>query len=130
MEETYKQTTTHPKIRGQNLNFVLFNIAFTHATCTRVEDSNESCQNGLWEVLHHNSGGLRWAILSVERRGDDSLNKLRVDGNTEFSSACICEFYKLPRRIVFFLRRCPNAETLSKHESPDCGAKREITHAQ
>ncbi|GBP18320.1 hypothetical protein EVAR_9167_1 [Eumeta japonica] len=31
---------------------------------------------------------------------------------------------------VFFLRRCPNAETLSRHESPDCGAKRGITHAQ
>ncbi|GBP35432.1 hypothetical protein EVAR_94883_1 [Eumeta japonica] len=26
--------------------------------------------------------------------------------------------------LVFFLRRCPNAETLSRHESPDCGAKR------
>ncbi|GBP62623.1 hypothetical protein EVAR_46462_1 [Eumeta japonica] len=25
-----------------------------------------------------------------------------------------------------FLRRCPNAETLSRHESPDCGAKRGI----
>ncbi|GBP58996.1 hypothetical protein EVAR_14997_1 [Eumeta japonica] len=25
---------------------------------------------------------------------------------------------------VFFLRRCPNAETLSRNESPDCGAKR------
>ncbi|GBP42785.1 hypothetical protein EVAR_83302_1 [Eumeta japonica] len=30
----------------------------------------------------------------------------------------------------FFLRRCPNAETLSRHESPDCGAKRGITQAQ
>ncbi|GBP28395.1 hypothetical protein EVAR_102968_1 [Eumeta japonica] len=29
-----------------------------------------------------------------------------------------------------FLRRCPNAETLSRHEAPDCGAKRGITHAQ
>ncbi|GBP46878.1 hypothetical protein EVAR_78581_1 [Eumeta japonica] len=26
--------------------------------------------------------------------------------------------------------RCPNAETLSRHESPDCRAKRETTHAQ
>ncbi|GBP28886.1 Protein unc-79 homolog [Eumeta japonica] len=31
---------------------------------------------------------------------------------------------------IFFLKRCPNAETLSRHESPDCGAKRGITHAQ
>ncbi|GBP89065.1 hypothetical protein EVAR_64701_1 [Eumeta japonica] len=30
---------------------------------------------------------------------------------------------------IFFLRRCPNAETLSRHESPDCGAKRGFTHA-
>ncbi|GBP72356.1 hypothetical protein EVAR_55124_1 [Eumeta japonica] len=28
------------------------------------------------------------------------------------------------RSCIFFLRRCPNAETLSRHESPDCGAKR------
>ncbi|GBP78885.1 hypothetical protein EVAR_61534_1 [Eumeta japonica] len=27
-------------------------------------------------------------------------------------------------------RRCPNAETLSRHESSDCGAKSGITHAQ
>ncbi|GBP47128.1 hypothetical protein EVAR_36951_1 [Eumeta japonica] len=24
---------------------------------------------------------------------------------------------------VFFLRWCPNAETLSRHESPDCGGR-------
>ncbi|GBP45192.1 hypothetical protein EVAR_25897_1 [Eumeta japonica] len=29
-----------------------------------------------------------------------------------------------------FLRRCLNAETQSRHESPDCGAKRGITHVQ
>ncbi|GBP74561.1 hypothetical protein EVAR_59496_1 [Eumeta japonica] len=34
------------------------------------------------------------------------------------------------RDTVFFLKRCPNAETLSRHESPDCGAKRGITHTQ
>ncbi|GBP98186.1 hypothetical protein EVAR_69861_1 [Eumeta japonica] len=33
-------------------------------------------------------------------------------------------------RRGIFLRRCPNAETLSRHDSPDCGAKRGITHAQ
>ncbi|GBP91641.1 hypothetical protein EVAR_68275_1 [Eumeta japonica] len=36
----------------------------------------------------------------------------------------------VPPLLVFFLRRYPNAETLSRHEPPDCGAKRGITHAQ
>ncbi|GBP33908.1 hypothetical protein EVAR_23254_1 [Eumeta japonica] len=34
------------------------------------------------------------------------------------------------RGKYFFLRRCPNAETLSRHESPDYRAKRGITHVQ
>ncbi|GBP85173.1 hypothetical protein EVAR_61018_1 [Eumeta japonica] len=31
--------------------------------------------------------------------------------------------------FTIFLRRCPNDETLSRHESLDYGAKRGITHA-
>ncbi|GBP44119.1 hypothetical protein EVAR_81440_1 [Eumeta japonica] len=35
-----------------------------------------------------------------------------------------------PTDKSIFLRRCPNAETLSRHESPDCGTKRGGLHVR
>ncbi|GBP80322.1 hypothetical protein EVAR_47824_1 [Eumeta japonica] len=67
---------------------------------------------------------------SRHRRRSRPVTPIQRRGSTTPASAQLLAViithapYARARAVIFFLRRCSNAETLSRHESPDCGAKR------
>ncbi|GBP52130.1 hypothetical protein EVAR_21261_1 [Eumeta japonica] len=72
---------------------------------------------GAGERTSRRRGRLHVSASRRRRRGLRILN----------GAAAACARREL---IALFFLRCPNAETLSRHEPPDCGAKRGIMHAQ
>ncbi|GBP76965.1 Probable RNA-directed DNA polymerase from transposon X-element [Eumeta japonica] len=75
-------------------------------------------------VLHHMAA---LEIIGATDGDCDYREGSGVMGKLEWATGTLTHWTKVNS---YFLRRCPNAETLSRHESPDCEAKRGITHAQ
>ncbi|GBP64074.1 hypothetical protein EVAR_44158_1 [Eumeta japonica] len=81
--------------------------------------STEQYTNGLATELLSGAGGTHSRSKNLAARLAKGLNKHVL--------TLIEEDVRRSKRTrasaVYFLRRCPNAETLSRHESPDFGAK-------
>ncbi|GBP18666.1 hypothetical protein EVAR_14436_1 [Eumeta japonica] len=88
--------------------------------CLAFEVPSCECRSSAHKMLNVDWSAFRYErVLSPKQGYGEAYPRMATTRNVRRTTV-----------PLFFLRRCPNAETLSRHESPDCEAKRGITHAQ
>ncbi|GBP53561.1 hypothetical protein EVAR_41969_1 [Eumeta japonica] len=95
-------------------------------------DSGTKMRHSRWSVFAETTKRHLAEESTSEHTGLESLVVSKYITQTipyrNIAVRLITLFYFFQQDI--FLRTCPNAGTLSRHESPDCWAKRGITQAQ
>ncbi|GBP52460.1 hypothetical protein EVAR_39919_1 [Eumeta japonica] len=118
------------------INILTIIIRSTFSQAQRLKgsspDASKMKRDVTKDAVHSSLGAVSIRILETSpvESTATTLNGHNDNSVTRRNRAPVRRQRRRPRRPVIFLRRCPNAETLSRHESPDCGAKRGITHAQ